>query len=223
MTNFLRATYHEAAYAVLFIAMFLALCCLMVLNTNATDRENVVPVRLVEEFETNLNEQRYQEAYEVAKYDDSMLGQVLSGGLANLSAGYARATEAMDEVAAVEEARLRNLLDCVGLIGVIGLLVGVFGSVHGTIAALERVADADAESTIAPLSRGLAKALIPLILGVAIATVSYSAHRVLERRVNKLVLEVDVLSNGLMSRFSNVSPERPNTGENEADLHGDTE
>ena len=138
MTSFLRATYHEAVYAILSIAIFLMLWHLVVLNINATDRENVVPVRLVQEFETDLNEQRYQEAYELARDDDSMLGQVLSGGLASLSAGYHRATEAMDEVAAVEEARLRNLLDYVGLIGAIAFSVGLFGSVHGVIAALNQ-------------------------------------------------------------------------------------
>jgi ATP-dependent Clp protease ATP-binding subunit ClpB len=55
----------------------------------------VVPVALVEGFEGHLNEKRYQEAYEMAKNDDSFLGQVLSAGLAKLSSGYEQAIEAM--------------------------------------------------------------------------------------------------------------------------------
>ena len=43
-----------------------------------------MPAALIEGFESHLNEKRYQEAYEMAKTDESFLGQVLSAGLAKL-------------------------------------------------------------------------------------------------------------------------------------------
>ena len=57
-----------------------------------------------------MNEKRYQEAYEMAKADESFLGQVLSAGLAKLSAGYAQAIEAMQEVGEEEIMKMEHKL-----------------------------------------------------------------------------------------------------------------
>ena len=67
----------------------------VVKNPFAARRDNVVPVQLVEAFEAHLNEKKYQEAYELAKADESFLGLVLSAGLAKLSAGYEKAIKAI--------------------------------------------------------------------------------------------------------------------------------
>ena len=44
----------------------------------------ILPSQLIEGFEAQLNAKKYQEAYELAKNDDSFLGKVLSAGLARL-------------------------------------------------------------------------------------------------------------------------------------------
>ena len=56
----------------------------------------------------NLNEKKYQEAYDLAKNDDSFLGHVLAAGLAKLSQGYPQAIEAMQEVGEEETMKLEH-------------------------------------------------------------------------------------------------------------------
>ena len=63
-------------YSLVFLSLSFTLVALLVMNILTARRENVCPVHLIEGFETHLNEKRYQEAYDLAKKDESFLGQV---------------------------------------------------------------------------------------------------------------------------------------------------
>ncbi len=95
------------------------------MNLLTARRENVCPVSLVEGFEGHLNERQYQEAYDIAKNDDSFLGKVLSAGLARLSAGYPQAIEAMQEVGEEENMKLEHRLSYMALIGTLSPMIGL--------------------------------------------------------------------------------------------------
>ena len=127
-------------YSLIFLALSFTLVALLVMNLLTARRDNVCPADLVENFEANLNEKRYQEAYELAKGDESFLGQVLSAGLAKLSAGYAQAIEAMQEVGEEENMKLEHRLSYMALIGTISPMIGLFGTVHGMIKSFSVIA-----------------------------------------------------------------------------------
>ena len=84
-------------YVVVFLAISFTLVAFFVMNLLVTRRDQICPLHLVEGFEGHLNEKQYQEAYELAKADESILGQVLASGLAKLSTGYDNALAAMQE------------------------------------------------------------------------------------------------------------------------------
>ena len=73
-------------YSLIFLILSFTLMALLVMNFLTARRDNVCPAFLVEGFENHLNERRYQEAYDLAKGDESFLGLVLSAGLGKLSA-----------------------------------------------------------------------------------------------------------------------------------------
>jgi len=98
MMQLVRNTFSPRWYTSAFMALGFVLIMSIYINVLRTTRAIVLPLPLVESFETHLNEARYQEAYDLAKNDESMLGQVLSAGLAMLSTGYPRAIAAMNEV-----------------------------------------------------------------------------------------------------------------------------
>ena len=110
------------------------------MNMMALRRQSVVPPDLVENFEAMLNEKRFQEAYELAKNDESFLGHVLAAGLAKLQEGYPQAVEAMQEVGEDENMRLEQRLSYIALIGTISPMVGLLGTVDGMVAAFQVIA-----------------------------------------------------------------------------------
>jgi biopolymer transport protein ExbB len=191
-------------YSLIFLAMSFTLVALFVMNLLTARRDNVVPVHLVEGFEAHLNEKRYQEAYEMAKADESFLGQVLSAGLGKLSAGYAQAIEAMQEVGEEENMKLEHRLSYMALIGTISPMLGLFGTVHGMIASFRVIATSDSTPKAQDLAVGISTALFTTLVGLAIAIPAIAAYNILRNRVSRLVLEVGILSEGLMSRFQTV-------------------
>lgn len=191
-------------YSAVFLSLSFTLVALFVMNLLTARRENVVPVALVEGFESHLNEKRYQEAYEMAKADESFLGQVLSAGLAKLSAGYDQAIEAMQEVGEEENMKLEHRLSYMALIGTVSPMVGLLGTVQGMIAAFSVIATSSATPKPSQLAEGISTALFTTLVGLFIAIPAIAAYNILRNRVARLVLEVGILSEGLMSRFSNV-------------------
>ncbi len=195
-------------YVLVFFGLSFTLVTLLVMNLLAAKRDNVCPVALVEEFEGLLDEKRYQEAYELAKTDESFLGQVLSAGLGKISKGYNYAIEAMQEVGEDENMKLEHRLSYMALIGTISPMVGLFGTVHGMISSFSEIALSGSTPSASKLAEGISTALFTTLLGLAIAIPAIAFYNILKNRVARLVLEVGILSENLMERFENVGKKK---------------
>jgi biopolymer transport protein ExbB len=195
-------------YTIVFLGLSFTLVALFVMNVLTARRDNVCPQHLLESFEAHLNEQRYQEAYELAKADESMLGMVLSAGLAKLSMGYSQALEAMQEVGEDENMKLEHRLSYMALIGTISPMVGLFGTVHGMIDSFQVIAAGGSTPKASDLAQGISTALFTTLIGLAIAIPAIAAFNILRNRVARLVLEVGICSEDMMSRFQNVGGQK---------------
>ena len=191
-----------------FGVMSFVFVALAIMNFLTARRESMCPVQLIQGFETCLNEQKYQEAYELAKADESVLGNVLSAGLAKLSVGYDHAIEAMQEVGEEENMKLEHRLSYINLVAQTAPMVGLFGTVDGMIRAFFEIATGGATPDPNALADGISKALVTTLIGLAIAIPALAVFRVLYNRVQRLMLEVGITSEGLMSRFQSGAPKR---------------
>jgi len=192
------------SYMLIFLALSFTLVALFVMNLITSARSKVCPVHLVEDFEEMLDNKQYQDAYELAKEHESVLGSVLSAGLAKLSAGYPQAIEAMQEIGEEENMKLEHRLSYMALIGTISPMVGLFGTVHGMISAFQVIATGGSTPEAAELANGISTALFTTLLGLAIAIPAIAVYNILKNRVARLMLEVGILSEGLMGRFEGV-------------------
>jgi len=195
-------------YSIVFLALSFSLVALLVMNLLTARRESILPVGLVEGFEAHLNEKKYQDAYEMAKSDESFLGQVLSAGLAKLSSGYQPAIEAMQEVGEEENMKLEHRLSYMALIGTISPMVGLLGTVQGMISSFSVIASRETTPPPSELAKGISTALFTTLVGLFIAIPAIAIYNILRNRVARLVLEVGIVSEGLMSRFSGVGPKK---------------
>jgi biopolymer transport protein ExbB len=189
-------------YSVIFLGLSFALVAVFVMNLLAARREVILPSQLIAGFEAQLNAKKYQEAYELAKNDDSFLGKVLSAGLARLSSGYPQAVEAMQEVGEEENMKLDHRLGYIALIGTIAPMVGLLGTVDGMVASFTVIAESSTTPKPSELAQGISTALVTTLVGLWLAIPAIAIHNILKNRISRLVLEVGVASEALMSRFS---------------------
>jgi biopolymer transport protein ExbB len=202
------AFFYEALglkYVVIFLVISFAFVALLVMNFLTLRRNNIVPIALVEGFEANLNEKRYQEAYDLAKADESFLGHVLAAGLAKLSTGYDKAVEAMQEVGEDENMKLEHRLSYIALIGTVAPMFGLLGTVDGMVASFQVIANSTAQPKPSELASGISQALITTLVGLWIAIPAIMAFGIFRNRMGRLMLEVGILSEGLMGRFQQMT------------------
>jgi biopolymer transport protein ExbB len=195
-------------YSIIFLAISFAFVAVLVMNILLARRDNLVPAELTEGFESLLNAKKYQEAYELAKNDDSFLGHVLSAGLARISSGYEKAIEAMQEVGEEENMRLEHRLSYLALIGTIAPMFGLLGTVDGMVQAFDVIATSTVAVKPAQLAQGIGTALVTTLVGLWLAIPAIVAFNLLRNRVGRLVLEVGIVSENLMSRFQTLGGQR---------------
>lgn len=209
--NILTWTYEALGwpYMLVFLALSFTLVSLLVMNLLTARRDNLCPQELVDSFDEKLNEKDFQQAYDLARADESVLGQVLSAGLSKLSRGYNRALEGMQEVGEEESMKLEHRLSYMALIGNISPMIGLFGTVQGMIASFQVIASGGSTPKPSELAVGISTALFTTLVGLAIAIPAIAAYNILRNRVARLLLEVGVTSENLMSRFEDVQPQAP--------------
>lgn len=198
-------------YTIAFLFLSFVFVALIVMNVMSIRRQSVVPQDLVTNFEALLNEKRYQEAYELAKNDESFLGHVLSAGLAKLQDGYAQAVEAMQEVGEDENMKLEQRLSYIALIGTVSPMVGLLGTVDGMVVAFQVIAHSSAQPKPSELAQGISMALITTLVGLWLAIPAIAMFGIFRNRLTRLVLEVGIYSERLMSRFQSVGAKKPVT------------
>ena len=188
---------------VLLLLSFIMVALIM-MNVLQVRRDNLLPPAFIEGFEQQLANKDYQGAYETAKSDDSFVARVLAAGLSKLNRGYDEAIEGMQEVGEDENMALEHRLSYLALIGTIAPMIGLMGTVYGMIASFRIIAESTTQPKPKDLAKGISTALFTTIEGLAVAIPAMVFYSLLRNRVARFVLEVGMISEGLMSRFSTV-------------------
>ncbi len=188
-------------YTIAFLIISFSFVAFLVMNILSARRDSIAPKHLSEAFEAQLNEKKFQEAYDLAKNDESMLGQVLAAGMQNLQQGYDKSVEAMGQAGEEENLRLEQRLSYISLIGSISPMVGLLGTVDGMVGSFVKIANSDVTPKPRELAEGISRALVTTLVGLVLAIPAIIAFNLLKNRITRLVLEVSMLSSNLMSRF----------------------
>jgi biopolymer transport protein ExbB len=190
-----------ALYTVAFLALSIALVTLIVMNIIASRRDNVCPPDLIEGVEQNFAEGNRQAAAELIRTDDSFLGQVVSAGLSRLDRGHTSAIEAMQEVGEEELMKMEHSLGYMALIGNISPMVGLLGTVDGMVQAFRQIATSGSTPNPADLAMNISTALVTTLAGLIIAIPAIAICNILKNRVQRLTLQVGVVSEEIIEKF----------------------
>jgi len=175
---------------------------LVMMNILQVRRDNFVPQSFIEQFEQRLNARDFQGAYEQARADDSLVARVLAAGLAKVNLGYERAVEGMQEVGDDENMALEHRLSYLALISAIAPMLGLMGTVYGMIMSFRVIATSPTTPKPSELAGGISSALFTTLEGLVVAIPAMVAYAVLRNRIARFIMEVSMVSEGLMSRFA---------------------
>lgn len=144
-------------------------------------------------------------AFEVAQADGSYAARVMAGALSRRAAGYNEVKDSLLESAGVEAFRLNAKLSYLSLVGNIGPLLGLLGTVTGMISSFQVIEKLKAP-TPGDLAKGVYESLVNTTLGLFIAIIFLSCYFFMKNKVSDIILRINTeISNILSGAF--VAPE----------------
>ncbi|MFC3680131.1 MotA/TolQ/ExbB proton channel family protein [Bacterioplanoides pacificum] len=117
----------------------------------------------------------------------SPLGRVLAAGLMNSRHGRTIMKESIEEVASHEIHDMERYLNALGTIAAVAPLLGLLGTVIGMIKVFSEIVVAGTGQANL-LAGGISEALITTAAGMVVAIPALIAHRMLQRRVDEVVV-----------------------------------
>lgn len=132
-----------------------------------------------------LDSQRMRELRE-----SSALGRVLAAGLMNSRHGRQIMKESIEEVASHEIHEMERYLNALGTVAAVAPLMGLLGTVIGMIKVFAEIMVAGTGQANV-LAGGISEALITTAAGLVVAIPALICHRILQRRVDELVVYME--------------------------------
>lgn len=207
----------SGAFGLLILLLSFIMVALVMMNILQVRRDNFVPQAFIESFEQRLNAKDYQGAYETARADESLVARVLAAGLSKLNQGYDKAVEGMEEVGDDENMALEHRLSYLALISAVAPMLGLMGTVSGMIASFREIATSPTTPKPSELADGISTALFTTLEGLTVAIPAMVFYAILRNRIARFILEVGMVSEGLMGRFAQAgkqqaAPQKPAGG-----------
>ena len=188
-------------YVIVFLALSFGLVALLVMCFMQIRRAVLMPPGLSQAFEAHLESKEYQQAYELAKTDDSYLGHVLAAGMGKLQSGYGPAVEAMQAEEGEQAMKLEHKISYVSLVGALAPMFGLLGTVDGMVGAFMVIAKSATAPKPSELAIGISQALITTLIGLWLAIPAIACFALFKNWLQKLNSDVDGEAMRLMSRF----------------------
>jgi biopolymer transport protein ExbB len=189
-----------ATFVIVFVALSFALVALLVMCFLQLRRIVLMPPELIEGFELHLDKKEFQQAYELAKSDDSYLGRVLSVGLVKLQVGRQQAFDAMREMEAEEAMHLEHKISYLSLIGSLSPMFGLLGTVSGMVSAFTVIAQSATQPKHHELASGISQALVTTLIGLWLAIPAVACFNLFRNWLEQLNSDVDTEAVRLISK-----------------------
>lgn len=159
-----------------------------------------IPPGFVDEFVDTVNKRRFKEAFEMARNDSSFLGRVLTAGMSRLQYGLEDARDAAQNMLESIRASKEQLNNYTAVIGTLGPLIGLVGTVFGMIQAFMSLGQGGAPNP-AQLSRGISAALSITFLGIAISVPAIFFNAFFRNRIVKVSMDTGHIADDLLTQM----------------------
>jgi biopolymer transport protein ExbB len=180
----------------------------------------VIPAGFVEEFVDTVNKRQFKQAFDLAAANPSFLGRVLAAGMRRLQYGLEDAREAAVNTLDTIKSGKDQLNSYLAVIGTIGPLLGLVGTVFGMIKAFMALNKPDASIDPKLLAEGISHALCMTLAGVGLAVPAIFFNAFFKNRIMHVSMDCGNTADDLLTQMYHnskkaappVTPTMPPTG-----------
>jgi biopolymer transport protein ExbB len=157
-----------------------------------------IPTGFVDDFTDTVNKRKFKEAFDMAKEDNSYLGRVLTAGMGRLQYGLEDAREAAANTLDAIKGSKDRWNNYIAVIGTLGPLLGLVGTVYGMIQAFIALSDTSSKEG---LTEGISHALCVTLIGVMIAVPAIALNTFFRNRITQVTMDVGHVADDLLTQM----------------------
>jgi biopolymer transport protein ExbB len=162
---------------------------------------NYVPEDAVMDIEGLLSERKFRDAIAAAEEEPSMFGEVMHAALAEASNGYGAMERAVEETADLASSRKLRQIEILNVLGAVGPMLGLFGTVYGMILAFQKLVEAGGSASPEELAAGISTALVTTFWGLVVPIPPLAAYALIRNKIDALATEGMIQAEELISPF----------------------
>lgn len=142
-----------------------------------------------------LAQKKFKDALELAEADPSYFGRLTYAALKDAPHGFSVMERSLEEAAAAQLARKIRPYEVLNIVGNVGPMMGLFGTVQGMIMSFFKLVSGGGNADPKELAAGISTALVATFWGMVVAIPALIAYAVLrnltEHNCAEVLLEVD--------------------------------
>jgi biopolymer transport protein ExbB len=163
--------------------------------------EVAMPPEEVAQCDQLLQARDYQGLYDFTSKSNTLYSKLISVGIAELPSGLAEAREVMDRNADAETVDMERKISMLAVLGTLGPMIGLVGTLKGMIASFAVIALSDTQLKASEVAGGISEALLLTFEGVALSVPAIYFFAVFKNRVAKISVETLLAADELVRRL----------------------
>ena len=183
---------------VVLIGCSIAVIALLVDAVMHISETKIAPVETTEHLRSLINSRQFKELMDFASTDTSFVSQALSAGLRRAHLGYPAMRESMESAVADQTGTWFRRIELLNVIGNIGPLIGLLGTVLGMIMAFQALKEAGGTPKVQDLSGGISAALWHTFGGLFVAIPALVTFGFFRTRIDKITSRASLVSEELL-------------------------
>ncbi|MBN1554129.1 MAG: MotA/TolQ/ExbB proton channel family protein [Phycisphaerae bacterium] len=163
-------------------------------------RLNILPAPVLDQVREMFGAKQFREAIDLTAEQNDFLSYTIHAALAEAPHGYGAMERAMEEAAEERTTKMLRSIEWLNLIGNIGPMLGLLGTVWGMIGAFFTIVQLGSPDPKA-LAGDIGVALVTTLLGLGVSIPALSVYAVMRNRIDALTSEAILTAQELISTF----------------------
>ncbi|MCD4824602.1 MAG: MotA/TolQ/ExbB proton channel family protein [Phycisphaerae bacterium] len=164
-------------------------------------RLNILPDMIRMQLEELFEGKQYREAIDLTEGQSDFLSYTVHAALTEAPHGYPAMERAMEEAAEERTTKMLRSIEWLSLMGNIGPMLGLLGTVWGMIGAFFTIANQTGSPNPGELAGDIGIALVTTLLGLGVSIPSLSVYSIMRNRIDAMTSESIMVSQELISNF----------------------
>lgn len=164
-------------------------------------RSNILPDLVKAEIQSLFESKQYREVIDLTVGEPSFLSYIMHGALSEAAHGYAAMERALEEAAEERTTRLLRSVEWLNLIGNIGPMLGLLGTVWGMITVFFEIVAAGGMPDVSLLAKGIGTALVTTLIGLSVAIPALAVYAIMRNRIDGVTSEAMIAAQEMIGVF----------------------